>query len=64
MNKINKNKILNSNNHVSEKDKFYRIKSNILGTSLVHVSGFNKDYIEYTVNIKTDYSKWSLKKKI
>ena len=63
MNKINKNKILNSNNHVSEKDKFYRIKSNILGTSLVHVSGFNKDYIEYTVNIKTDYSKWSLKKK-
>ena len=63
MNKINKNKILNKNNHVSEKDKFYRIKSNILGTSLVHVSGFNKDYIEYTVNIKTDYSKWSLKKK-
>ena len=63
MNKSNKNKIINNNNYVSEKDKFYRIKSNILGTSLVHVSGFNNDYIEYTVNIKTDYSKWSLKKK-
>jgi hypothetical protein len=60
----NKNlKLNNNNNYTNEKNKFYRIKSNIGGTALIHLSGFNNDYVEYTVNIKTDYGRWTLKKR-
>ena len=52
----------NSNKYIIEKNKFYRIKSNISGTALIHLPGFNKDYVEYTINIKTDYGKWNFKK--
>ena len=63
---INTNKTLkinNNNKYIVEKDKFYRIKANITGTSLIHLAGFNNDYVEYTVNIKTNYGKWSFKKR-
>ena len=54
---------MSNNNYTNEKNKFYRIKSNIGGTALIHLSGFNNDYVEYTVNIKTDYGRWTLKKR-
>ena len=59
----NKQLKLNNNKYILEKKKFYRLKSNITGTSLIHTSGFNKDYVEYTVSIKTDYGKWTFKKR-
>ena len=60
MNKINKimNKI-----YIIEKKKFYRIKAKITGYSLIHLSGFNNDYVEYTITIKTDYGNWYFKKR-
>ena len=54
---------LNKNKYYADKNKFYRIKSNISGSSLIHLPGFNNDYVEYTINIKTDYGKWSFKKR-
>ena len=51
----------NSNQYINE-NKFYRIQSNITGSSLIQLPGFNKDYVEYSINIKTDYRKWNLKK--
>lgn len=63
---INTNKTLkinNNNKYIVEKDKFYRIKANITGTSLIHLAGFNNDYVEYTVLIKTPYGKWTFKKR-
>ena len=60
MNKINKimNKI-----YIIEKKKFYRIKAKITGYSLIHQTGFNNDYVEYTISIKTDYGNWNFKKR-
>ena len=51
------------NKYNVDKNKFYRIKSNISDSSLIHLPGFNNDYVEYTINIKTDYGKWTIKKK-
>ena len=60
MNKINKimNKI-----DIIEKKKFYRIKAKITGYSLIHLSGFNNDYVEYTITVRTDYGNWYFKKR-
>ena len=63
MNNSNKSLKLNSNKYIGEKNKFYRIKSNITGGDLIHLPGFNNDYVEYTVNMKTDYGKWTFKKR-
>ena len=62
---MNNNKSLKSNNnkYITEKNKFYKIKSNITGSSLIHLPGFNNDYVEYTVFIKTPYGKWTFKKR-
>ena len=61
-NSINSLKI-NNNKYIVEKNKFYRIKSNITGGDLIHSPGFNNDYVEYTIKIKTDYGKWTFKKR-
>jgi len=60
MNKINKimNKI-----YIIEKKKYYRIKAKITGHSLIHLSGFNNDYVEYTITVKTNYGNWYFKKR-
>jgi len=50
------------NNYLIDKNKFYKIKANITGNSLIHVSGFNKDYVEYNICIKTIYGKWTFKR--
>ena len=51
-----------NNNYLVDQNKFYKIKANITGNSLVHVSGFNKDYVEYNICIKTIYGKWTFKR--
>ena len=53
---------MKSNNYLVDKNKFYKIKANIIGNSLVHVSGFNKDYVEYNICVKTIYGKWTFKR--
>ena len=58
----NKQLKVNNNKYIVE-SKFYRIKSSITGSSLIQSSGFNKDYVEYTVNIITDYGQWTFKKR-
>ena len=56
------NKIMN-NIYIIEKNKYYRIKAKITGYSLIHQTGFNNDYVEYTISIKTDYGNWHFKKR-
>ena len=59
----NKNKSLKLNNYyIGTQNKFYKIKANITGNSFVHVSGFNKDYVEYNICVKTIYGKWTFKR--
>ena len=59
---MNKNKILNKI-YIIDRKKYYTIKAKITGYSLIHLSGFNNDYVEYTISIKTDYGKWHFKKR-
>jgi len=56
------NKILNKI-YLIEKQKFYKIKAKIIGYSLIHLAGFNNDYVEYTISVKTDYGNWKFKKR-
>ena len=56
------NKILNKI-YVIEKKKIYRIKAKITGYSLIHLSGFNNDYVEYSISVRTDYGNWNFKKR-
>lgn len=46
-----------------EKNKFYKITALIIGSKLVHISGFRNDYVEYYLKIKTNYGHWKLKKR-
>ena len=56
------NNSVKSNNYLIDKNKFYKIKANIIGNSLIHISGFNKDYVEYNICVKTIYGKWTFKR--
>ena len=56
------NKTLN-NIYIIDKQKYYNIKAKIIGYSLIHLSGFNNDYVEYTISVKTDYGNWNFKKR-
>ena len=56
------NKILNKI-YIIEKKKIYRIKAKITGYSLIHLSGFNNDYVEYSISVRTDYGNWNFKKR-
>ena len=56
------NKILNKI-YIIEKKKIYRIKAKITGYSLIHLSGFNNDYVEYAISVRTDYGNWNFKKR-
>lgn len=48
---------------IDKKNHLYRIKANIVGSKLIHLTGFHSDYIEYYLKIETDYEKWTLKKR-
>jgi len=60
---MNKNNKIMNKIYVIEKKKYYRIKAKITSYSLIHLSGFNNDYVEYTITIKTDYGNWYFKKR-
>jgi hypothetical protein len=49
--------------YIIEKKKIYRIKAKITGYSLIHLSGFNNDYVEYSISVRTDYGNWNFKKR-
>lgn len=63
MSNNNKSMKINKNNHLIEENKYYEMKINVIGSSLIHYSGFNKDYIEYSIRVRTNYGKWSFKKR-
>ena len=48
---------------IEKKSRLFRLKANIVGSKLIHQSGFHHDYIEYYLQMETDYLKWSLKKR-
>ena len=48
---------------INKKYRYYRIRANVIGSKLIHTSGFHSDYVEYYIRIETDYAKWTLKKK-
>ena len=53
----------NHDYYINKKNRLFRLKANIIGSKLIHKSGFYNDYVEYYVQIETDYAKWSLKKR-
>ncbi len=53
----------NNDDYINKKNRLFRLKANIIGSKLIHKSGFYNDYVEYYVQIETDYAKWSLKKR-
>ena len=59
----NKSSKINNNKYLIEEYKYYEMKFNVIGSSLIHSIGFNKDYIEYSIRVKTNYGKWSFKKR-
>ena len=46
-----------------DKNSLSNIKARIINHSLVHGIGYNEDFIEYWVEISTDYKKWIVKKR-
>ena len=48
---------------INKNYRYYRIRANVIGSKLIHTSGFHSDYVEYYIKIETDYAKWTLKKK-
>ena len=48
---------------IEKKYRLYRIKANIVGSKLIQLSGFHHNYIQYYVQIETDYVKWFVKKR-
>ena len=48
---------------IDKKYRLFRIKANVIGSKLIHQSGFHHDYIEYSLQIETDYIKWTIKKR-
>jgi hypothetical protein len=55
---MKKNKIYKIENKI-----YYNIKAKIIEYSLIHLSGFNNDYVEYSIIVKTDYGDWYFKKR-
>jgi hypothetical protein len=51
------------NYKLDKNNRYYRIKANVIGSKLIHLSGFHSDYVEYYIKIETDYEKWTLKKR-
>ena len=48
---------------IERKSRLFRLKANIIGSKLIHQSGFHHDYIEYYLQVETDYIKWTLQKR-
>ena len=62
---------LNSKNYIKkdqlnydlDKNCLLNIKAQVINSKLVHVTGYNGDYVEYWIEIITDYKKWIIKKR-
>ena len=48
---------------LNKNNRYYRIRANVIGSKLIHLSGFHSDYVEYYIKIETDYANWTLKKR-
>ena len=46
-----------------EKSCLLNIKAQIINSKLVHKAGYNGDYVEYWIEVITDYKKWIVKKR-
>ena len=46
-----------------DKNCLSNIKARILKYELVHGTGYNEDFVEYLIEISTDYKKWVIKKR-
>ena len=46
-----------------EKSCLLNIKAQIINSKLVHGPGYNGDYVEYWIEVITDYKKWIVKKR-
>ena len=46
-----------------DKNCLSNIKARILKYELVHGTGYNGDYVEYWIEVITDYKKWIVKKR-
>ena len=59
------NSLIHQNNdyYINKKSRLFRLKANIIGSKLIHKSGICNDYVEYYMQIETDYTKWTLKKR-
>ena len=58
--KNNKKEKLNYN---IDKNCLLNIKAQIINSKLIHGQGYNGDYVEYWIEIVTDYKKWVIKKR-
>ena len=58
-NNIKKEKL----NYNIDKNCLLNIKAQIINSKLVHGQGYNGDYVEYWIEIVTDYKKWVIKKR-
>ena len=48
---------------INKNSQYFRIRANVIGSKLIHLSGFHSDYAEYSLKIETAYAKWTLKKR-
>ena len=60
MKNFNKKNQLNYN---LDRNCLLSIKAQVINSKLVHGSGYNNDYVEYWIEIITDYKKWIIKKR-
>ena len=62
---------LNSKNNIKkeilnqslDKNCLLNIKAQVINSKLIHANGYNADYVEYWIEIITDYKKWIIKKR-
>ena len=50
-------------NYNVDKNSLSNIKASVIDHKLIHGTGYNEDYVEYVVEVITDYKKWTVKKR-
>ena len=50
-------------NYNINKNGLLSIKAQVINSKLIHKPGYNGDYVEYWIEIMTDYKKWIIKKR-
>ena len=62
LNNNNKKEKENINYNI-DKNCLLHIKAQIINSKLMHGTGYNGDYVEYWIEVITDYKKWIIKKR-